>query len=76
MGMLIKCIYAVIKFNIGEIVNRLLSGDSSKLNINFEEVGGFKFGRRMLEKKTYIMYEDGTIHNIDVQDYFYIDFFS
>lgn len=51
MGMLIKCIYAVIKFNNGEIVNRLLSGDSSKLNINFEEVGGFKFGRRMLEKK-------------------------
>ncbi len=76
MGMLIKCIYAVIKFNNGEIVNRLLSGDSSKLNINFEEVGGFKFGRRMLEKKTYIMYEDGTIHNIDVQDYFYIDFFN
>lgn len=50
MGMSIKCIYAVIKFNDGESVNRLLSRGILKLNINFEEAGGFKFGRRMLEK--------------------------
>lgn len=76
MNKIIKCIYASISYDDGNTVNELLSGDESNLNIYFEDDSDFKFGRRMVGKKTYIVYEDGSISNLNVENYFYANVFK